>query len=723
MAWYPAVACFAMGRPAFALALAAAGATLLAAAPTGAWGASRPSASSKSPVAPTDLAAGGSTSGAPALTLLSQSPWVGPGQSMQLRLGLGGAPATSMSISFTLFSHLTSRSAFAETAGGTAVGTTLGSSTVQASTLTPDPQGGVDVTVPVKSGDAPAAGTGAFTADLDCAAGSCGGVYPLRVQLSAPGGGVRTSLMTYLVYANPPADTQRLRLAMVMPLSLPLGGAGRAVPQAQDTALDTLDNLDAAMSAHSTAPLTLYPQPSAVAALEASSRPRAKTALTGLEALSAQPDRQVLAGPYVPVDPDALAAAGLGSELTQQVRRGVQALAPLRGGGHTWVVPGPITASSMSALQSLGYDRLALPVSDVVQGGGPSLTITQPFTLSAGRGVTATAVETDSELASDMAAGSGGTTFLAAYRMLADLALVYYEQPNALSPRGLLVLPSAGALPGPGFVDTVLGALGTDPLVAPVTVDELFTDVPIATSTRRLASASSSSSLPAKQIRDGRARLTAFSTAVDAAASPVVRSLDDMLLSSENSQLHPAQQQQAVAAFTAALSGELNSVSIRADTIKLTSTAAKVPITITKQAGYGVSGVLSITGDKVVFPAGAAQDPGPVCRSPSVRSSAGRSTFSCVAAIGHATNAVYVDMRARATGDFRLAVTLTSPSGGLVLASTHVTVHSMSTSLVAVGLSVAALLVLLVWWGRTLWRRHPPGRGAHVRRPQPSQVA
>lgn len=701
-----------MGRPVFALALAAAGATLLAGAPAGARGVSPPA----------HLAAGGSSSGGPALTLLSQSPWVGPGQSMQLRLGLGGAPASAASITFTLFSHLTSRSAFAETAGGTAVGNSLGSSTVQASTLAPDPQGGVDVTVPVESGDAAAAGTGAFTANLDCAAGSCGGVYPLRVQLSVAGG-TRTSLITYLVYANPPADTQRLRLALVMPLSLPLGGPGRAVPQVQDTALDTLDNLDAAMSAHSAAPLTLYPEPASVAALAASSHPKAKSALAGLQSLSGQPGRQVLTGPYVPVDPDALSAAGLEGELVQQVRRGGQALAPLRGGGRTWVVPGPITASSVSAVESLGYDRLALPVSDVVQGGGPSLTITQPFTLSAGRGVTATAAEMDGELASDMAAGTGGTTFLAAYRMLADLALVYYEQPNALSPRGVLVLPSAGALPAAGFVDTVLAALGTDPLVAPVTVDQLFTDVPTAPSTRRLASASSSSSLPAKQIRDGRARLMAFSTAVDAAAAPVVRSLDDLLLSSENSQLRAAQQQQAVAAFTGALSGELHTVSIRADTIKLTSTAAKVPITITKQSAYGVTAVLRISGDKVVFPAGAAQDPGPVCRSPSVRSSAGRSTFSCVAAIGHATNAVYVDMRARATGDFRLVVTLTSPSGGLVLATTHVTVHSMSTSLVAVGLSLAALLVLLVWWGRTWWRRHPPGRGAHVRRRQPSQVA
>lgn len=708
-----------MGRPVFALALAAAGVILWAGSPPGAWGAPPPAPSSRATGEPVLAAGGGSTRGGPALTLLSQSPLVGPGQSMQLHLGLGGATAASMSLTFTLFQHLTSRSAFAETAGGTAVGNVLGTSTVDASTFPADPQGGVDVTVPVKSGDAPAAGTGAFTADLDCAAGSCGGVYPLRVQLAATGGGPRTSFITYLVYANPPATTERLRLAWVVPQALPLGGPGGAVPQVQDAALDALNGLDAAISAHPDVPLTLYPEPASVTALQGSARPKAKAAVTGLEALATQPSRQVLAGPYVPVDPDALAAAGIAGELGQQVRRGQQVLAPVHAGGRAWLVTGPITSGSVAALNSLGYDRLALPASDVIQAGGPSLTTTQPFTLTAGRGVTATAVELDSELASDMAAGTGSTTYLAAYRMLADLALVYYEQPNAIAARGVLVVPASGALPAPGFIDTVLGALGTDPLVAGVTVDQLFTEVPTASTTRRLASAPSPAALPARQIRDGRARLTAFSSAVDAAASPVVRSLDDQLLSSQNNQLRPAQQQQAVAAFSRDLDGELGTVSIRTDTIKLTSTAAKVPITITKQSGYAVTGTLRISGDKVVFPAGAVQDPGPVCRSPSEHSSAGRSTFSCLAVIGHATNAVYVDMRARATGDFRLDVTLTSPSGGLVIATNHVTVHSMSTSLVAVGLSVAALLVLLVWWGRTLWRRHPATRGAHVRGRQP----
>ncbi|MGH9018818.1 MAG: hypothetical protein ACRDY1_13795, partial [Acidimicrobiales bacterium] len=75
----------------------------------------------------------------------------------------------------------------------------------------------------------------------------------------------------------------------------------------------------------------------------------------------------------------------------------------------------------------------------------------------------------------------------------------------------------------------------------------------------------------------------------------------------------------------------------------------------------------------------------------------------------------YIDMQARVSGDFRMTVTLTSPSGGLALASGQLTVRSSSTTGVAIGLSVAAVAVLLGWWGRTVWRGRRGRHGAHRR--------
>ena len=70
-------------------------------------------------------------------------------------------------------------------------------------------------------------------------------------------------------------------------------------------------------------------------------------------------------------------------------------------------------------------------------------------------------------------------------------------------------------------------------------------------------------------------------------------------------------------------------------------------------------------------------------------------------------------MSSRASGDFQIDVALESPQGNLVLAGGQLTVRSLSTSAVAIALSVGAALVLLVWWGRTLWRGKAR-RGAHT---------
>jgi hypothetical protein len=698
-----------MGRPVIALALALgvvlAGPTL--AGPTMAG------------VTPAAAATAGS---APAIDVLSQTPWVGPGQAMQIRLGFGSAPVSSLTLTATLYQCLTSRSAFALTVNGSAASPSVASATVPVSSLPADPAGGVVLTVPVDTGQGAGGGSGPLVADLGASA-TCrngpGGVYPIKLTVSS-GSGSKTSIFTYLVYAAPPSTTQRLRFAWVMPISLPPrpADAGGHQPAPAPSDVQALDALVAAVAGHGAVPLTFAPDGATVAALSESPRAHAHSALSELAALSDQPDHEVLAQSYVPVDATALVGADLQGELAVQVRRGAQALASLHAVGTTWSAQGPLDQASMAELQSLGYRRLVVPPSSVSSSGpAPALTPAQPFTLNAGHGTTMPAVTVDTQLSGHLAAAGGNDPALAAYQLLADLALIYYEEPNLDSARGVVAEPSPGVgAASPTFVTTVLSALAADPLVQPVTVDELMSTVPASTSgTHRPASTSGTATLPARQLRAARTKLDAFASAVSDAG--VVRGLDSLLLSAEDAELKPAQQQQAVTGFGAAIAAQLSTLSIRTDTIRLTSTAAKIPITLVKAAPYAVAGTLRISGDKVVFPEGRAQDPGAVCRDAAVQVSAGRSTFTCSAAIGHATNAVYVDMRARATGDFRLSVTLTSPNGHLVLASSNVTVRSMSTSLVAIGLSLAAVAVLLAWWGRTAWRgRAKGGRGAHVRR-------
>jgi hypothetical protein len=54
---------------------------------------------------------------------------------------------------------------------------------------------------------------------------------------------------------------------------------------------------------------------------------------------------------------------------------------------------------------------------------------------------------------------------------------------------------------------------------------------------------------------------------------------------------------------------------------------------------------------------------------------------------------------------FKVAITLHSPSGGLLLSSGQISVRSTATSVVGIVLSLGAVVVLVVWWIRTSRKR------------------
>jgi hypothetical protein len=364
-----------------------------------------------------------------------------------------------------------------------------------------------------------------------------------------------------------------------------------------------------------------------------------------------------------------------------------------------------------------------IPQGSVSGPTGP-LTTTQPFTLTSGRGAAVTAAVSDQGLGAHLTAGAGADPALAAEQLLADLSFIYDEAPNLLgpqgtaAPRGVVAVAPAQWAPAPSFVSSVLAGLEGNPVIEPVTLDQLFAQVPVGAdgqaSTRRPLTAGPSP-MPGRALRTARAREIGFqsATAGTSVGSATARQLGDLLLAAESSELTTRQQQAAVTGFESALGRQLDLLSVRSDTIRLTAGAANVPITLVRNTAYPVTVEVRLTSDKLHFGTTASQHPGAQCRAPQVRSSAGRSTFSALCVLDRATDAVYVNMRARTSGDFRIDVTLASPSGTLSLAGGELTVRSMSTSAVAIALSAAAVLVLAVWWGRTVWRGRWSRRGAH----------
>jgi hypothetical protein len=676
------------------------------------------------------------TSG-PALSLLAPPTVAGPSSPFSVRLGVAGTvPLTALSLSVTVYGPLPDLTEFDETLGGSPVGTVVASSDAfPVSSLPTDPQGGVDLTVPVTAAGVTGAGTGPFTADLSCQLGSCGGVYPVLLKLTDTNSGDVTSrLLTYLVYTDPAGDIEPLRFALVVPLSLPASTVLPGDIELNPATLTTLsDVMGAIAGTRATTPLTIVPGPATVTALAGAGSTRTRTVLASLLNLIADPDHQVLCGSFVPVDASSLVSAALGgpTEVTQQIHRGVQILDSVAGlrsttctASNAWVAGDTLDTPTIAALDSLGYDELVVPPG-AVSGPPPSTTPTRRFTLG-GSTHPGNAVLSDPGLSALIQTHADADPAVAAGQVLAELELDYYEAQNTPEARGVVVAPATTASMDPTVVTDLLDGLQNNPMVEPVTLTTLFADVPVGgtvagfpqPSSRRPAPIAGPSGLPAQAIAGARSQLTGFSAAVagSRSADTAATALGDQLLGAESSELTPSEQRTAVARFEDSFRRQLSLLSITSREVRLTARTGSVPITVIKNAAYPVRAVLTVTSDKIIFSAGGAQVPNPECRTPVVTNSSGRSSVSTLCTFVHGTNAVYIEMRSRVSGDFRMSVTLNSPAAGLQLASGELTVRSMSTSAVAIALTVAAAAVLLSWWGRTMWRNRRTRRGLHRQR-------
>ena len=681
--------------------------------------------------------AGAAGPSGPSLTLLAPPTIAGPTAPFSVRLGVSaGSTYSQLTLGLTLYEHVSDPTDFDQTLKGSPVESVLArSDAIALSSLIPDagdPGAGVDLTVPVTAGGVTGPGTGPFTADLDCPIGQCTGVYPLLFTLTDTATGTEARLLSYLVFTDPSVDNEKLRMAVVVPLALPSSSSG--APSVTTAGLTSLtDELRAVSGAQAGVPVTLAPEPATVAALAADPDARAKALLSSLVALTAEPYRQTLCGTFVPVNASVLVTPRLGgaTELAAQLHRGTEVLDGVPGlrttdcaGANVWVANGTLESAALGALAALGDNDVVVPPGSVA-GPAPSITPTRRFTLDGGRR-TGNAVMSDPGLSGRLASTSTTDPALAADQLLAEAELDYYEAPNTPDARGVVVTPPSGGQIDPTVLTDVLTGLENNPMVDPVTLATLFADVPVGgtvagfaeLSNRRPAGVDSTAGLPTAALASARAQLTGFSAAVagsSATGNAIVSGLGDLLLEAESDQLTSAQQRAAVGHFEDALRHQLSVLSITSHEVRLTSHTASVPITVVKTAPYPVQAVLTVTSDKIAFSSGSAQPANAECRRPVVTNSDGRSSVSSLCTFVHGTNAVYIEMRSRVSGDFRMSVTLDSPQAGLALASGEITVRSLSTSVVAIVLTVVAGAVLLGWWGRTM-RRTRRARGAHRQR-------
>lgn len=642
-------------------------------------------------------------SGAPArsaasLNLLGQSTWVAPGQSFDMHIGVVGPDPSKVSVELTLYRRLRTQSAFRESLGtASGEGPVLDRlAPVPLASVPADPHGGYDLFVPIGTGGSPPVPPTPFGVVLACQISTCAGVYPVRVALVSDSSGLQlASIVTQLVFVEPPPGTRRLRFAIVVPMSLPSGvtdaASGASVPAGSFSSFSR----EATSLSTTSLPVTLQIEPAAVAALEESSSlpgrlSSARSTLSALAAAAGAPSHESIASTYVPVDADALVSAGLGSYLSTQLSRAghIMTGAGIHTLGGTWVSAGTPSAASVSELTSLGIHQMVLP-EDALSGSVGTLTPTQPFTLSSGGGSVVQAVVSDPGLDTELGDAVGTNGVLAAHWLLADLALIYFEQPNLDTLRGVVAVAPTSWDPGRGFFSAFFSGLATSPVVDPVTVSSLLQSVPAGVdgeaAVRHLAPVpgSASAQLPAASIRAAGARLDAFESAV---TNPgVIGNLTDFLLATQSSLLSPPERPRAVGTFYRELDIQLHQLALTSDrTITLTSTTGRVPVTILSAAPYPLKVILTLKSDGLAFPDGSTR----------------------TLTLGRSTNAAYLNVRTKTPGDFPVEISITSPSGGLVFLEGRLTIRSRAVSLMGIVLSVGAILILLAWWFRTARSGH-----------------
>jgi hypothetical protein len=506
-------------------------------------------------------------------------------------------------------------------------------------------------------------------------------------------------LTTFLTYADTTSQ-HPLAVALVLPLSAPVSLAAKASPAntirplttAQASSLEDL--IDALHS--SAVPVTIEPSPRSLQSLDAAG-PAGKAAVETLSGMSAnQSVDEIPAQPYTPVDLATLAAAGETTEIAAQIGAGKGTLESLHVTAQT---PGPTTPlvasgvvgpSTFTALSQINDGQLVVPEPDLVQDALPT-TWASTFTITGGKGTSAATPQVaaaDGTLTGEFP-GQDADPVLAATRLLADLAMVHFEEPNTTRVRGVVAVPPPGWQTNTAFDDTLLAGLQGNPDVSPVTLAQYFKTVSDG-GTRRLKSTSTQTAAgftighnARVAMSSARLRLTAFDSAVPRAPAPVILTqLNNILLCAEAATT-PQALSAGIADMERALRSQLDRVTFALDqTITLTATTGLIPVTVFKSLPYPVSGVLTVSGDKFTF----------------------HSSPRHVMVLTHVANPWRFDVQVRSPGESPLRVTFSAgPHGTLVFASDQLRVRSTATSVVGVVLTAVALAVLLAWWART-WR-------------------
>ncbi len=625
---------------------------------------------------------------APLLRLLEQTPYLGPDGVFSMRLAVESPPAGAQ-IVFRQHADVASsgRDRFTETLAG-------------------DDLGRLDRTIRVALDQLPADASGARAASFPIAEDrvppfgglqlSGPGVYPLSVTLETADGADVDRFTTYIVIfpADDDPEAAWLTAGVVVPAraapALQPGGEVQ-IPQAER---DRVGGILRAVAAHPESPVTLVATPEFLAAL-------ADTDGADQDAVRNVGDAtDLVVGTYVDLQLGAWLDEGLRDELTRQFMAGASTLGDVSGRDPdvgSWLVDPSTTPSALDWLAAAGVSRLAVPADRLAElGGGGRFGTMAPFEIEAPGGARLRALAGEPGLAAHV---GGDDPVLDAHHTVADLAMLYFQEPGIPRAVGLL-LPDVGV--DAAYLDALLEALGPDAVPASGTpprravrgasLPGAIDAAPAATGDRDQVGATDSPLVRTltpgdpgnlgtypTQLSFAEASLAGYRSMLPPSELGRMVPLEQLVLVSGARSLDTRGRQDYLDATVAQVDAAAASLTLPPQPrITVTEETVELTLIVDNAADYPLQAELTLTSDKLDFPDGATQ----------------------VVTLQPGSNRIPVDVSSRSSGAFPITVTLEAPDGSIAIASTRFTVRSTAVSGIGLVLSIGAGVFLLLWWVR-----------------------
>ena len=612
------------------------------------------------------------------MTFVAQSPWVTTGGDFLLRVHVDRPTgASNLEFDMTLFPAVATRSEFGETLSDHMSDSALVAlEPVMLSSLRPETNGDVVLDIPIRDPSLPRDPSRVLLPPRD-------GVYPLRVELrDRLTGALVDKFVTHLLSTPEVHTTPKLGLALVVPFDAsPVLQPDGSRPLPDD---DTLTAATGALDTLKTTPFALAPTPETLTALAASNDAKAKALVAALKSDAA--DHVVLSGPYVPANLAGMLASGLDGEVASQMGRGTAALDDVLGAkvdSRTWMADGALDPAFVDVLAGWGYDRVLTPEDLVAPIPNQQLTLTRPFVLS-GRQTRVQAAAADSGLAAHF--DSAGNQALLAYQMLADLAVIYLDRPGDDARRGVAAVAPRGWKPNRQFLDVLSVGLNSSPILEPISLDSLFSNVPNARDDSGAVMVRKPATSPpggvaevAPDLRTARRQLDSLGSLLGSgnSTSAVV---EERLLLAESADLKARRQRDAyIESANKLVTDELGQIHMpEGRSITLTARTGEIPVTFQNNTGKPVRVVVKIESDKLDFPRGTTEN----------------------LELTRLNTTERFPVVARTSGAFPIHITLESPDGGLVVGRARITIRSTAASGASLIVALSAATFLAVWWGR-----------------------